>query len=172
VEIFQDDRGSGEQPGAPGVTNGAKMARPVWALDALRSGKRFGFIAAGDHAGIALAGVWTRELTREALHAALQEKLCFATTGAHVAVMLTANAHPMGAAQAGADARFELRIGSTETPALIEILRNGIVVRGLESAHAPGVWQWRETSAQAGDFWYVRVHWSDGELAWTSPVWL
>lgn len=172
VEIFQDDRGSGEQAGAPGVTNGTKQTNPVWALDALRSGKRFGFIAAGDHAGIALAGVWTRELTREALHAAMHERLCYATTGAHVAVILTANDQPMGAAQTGPRTHFELRIGSTETPARIEVLRNGSVVRQLENPTPTGVWRWQEPAAQTGDFWYARIHWPDGELAWTSPVWL
>ncbi|MBS3761812.1 MAG: hypothetical protein KGZ25_00790, partial [Planctomycetes bacterium] len=53
VEIFQDIRGSGEQPDVPGVTNFRHQPVGHWAVEALRDGKRFGFIASADHAGVA-----------------------------------------------------------------------------------------------------------------------
>jgi hypothetical protein len=174
IEIFQDDRGSGEQAGAPGLTNSTRVAKPAWAVDALRSGKRFGFVAGGDHSGVALGGVWTRAFTREALYAALRERACYGTTGTHAAILFTCNGRPMGSEAAGTPAHFELRVGSAASVARVEILRNGELVRTIEGGpdNVSNFWTWKADDARAGDFWYCRIHWADGELAWTSPVWL
>ena len=174
VEIFQDDRGSSEQPGAPGITNASRLPDGVWAVDMLRRGRRFGFIAAGDHRGFALAGVWTTALTREALYDALRERASYGTTGCHASVLLTCNGRFMGQEGVGADkpAQFELTLTSVDPAALIEILRNGIVVRTFVGQGKRRQWRWTEQETIAGDFWYGRIHWANGELAWTSPVWI
>lgn len=175
IEIFQDDRGSGEQPDAPGLTNSTRSPHACWAVDALRRGCRFGFVAGGDHSGVALAGVWLKCLTRAALLAALRERVCYATTGIHAAIMFTCNCRPLGSEHAGTPAHFELTVGSVEPVARVEVLRNGEIVRtfNLDTSSTPTPrWSWSEFAAVAGDFWYCRIHWADGELGWTSPVWL
>lgn len=174
VELFQDDRGSAEQAGAPGVTNASKVRDAVWVVDELRRGRKFGFVAAGDHRGLALAGVWTLALTREALYAALHERACYGTTGVHAAVLLTCNGRLMGSEGVGtnAAARFTLAVASAEPVALVEVLRNGEVVRTFAGDPTTHRWEWTEPDAASGDFWYCRIHWADGELAWASPVWL
>jgi hypothetical protein len=174
IEVFQDQRGSSEQPDAPGVTNASSVRDAVWAVDMLRRGRRFGFIAAGDHRGFALGGVWTPGLTREALYVALRERACYGTTGIHAAVLLTCNGRLMGSEAVGthSPANFALTVDSSEPVARVEVLRNGEVVRILECDGATKNWKWIEPAAASGDFWYARVHWPDGELAWTSPVWI
>ena len=174
VEIFQDDRGSSEQPGAPGCTNASRAPDGLWAVDMLRRGRRFGFIAAGDHRGFALAGVWTHALTREALYAALRERASYGTTGVHAAVLLTCNGQPMGHDGAGnhAPAHFELTVNSTEPATVIEILHNGVVTRTFVGDGVSRRWSWTEPETASGHFFYGRIHWADGELAWTSPVWI
>lgn len=172
IEIFQDDRGSGEQADAPGLTNSTRLAKPIWAVDALRQGRRFGFVAGGDHSGVALGGVWIESFTREALHRALSERCCYATTGQHAAIMFTANDRPLGSTGAGAPADFRLIVGSVEPVVRVEVLRNGTVVRVFDDPNDSGRRIWSEPAATAGDFWYCRIHWQNGELAWTSPVWL
>lgn len=171
IEIFQDDRGSGEQPGAPGLTNSTRTPCACWAVDALRRGKRFGFVAGGDHGGVALGGVWTRAFTREAIYAALRERACYATTGVHAAIRFTANGRLAGGEAAGLPVEFELSVGSATPVARIEVLRNGEVARAFDSIGAATKWSWAEPTAATGDFWYCRIHWFDGELAWTSPIW-
>jgi hypothetical protein len=173
IEVFQDDRGSAEQAAAPGLTNWTRLREPIWAVDELRRGKKFGFIAAGDHRGIALAGVWTRAVTREALYEGFRARACYGTTGLHCGVRFTCNGHSMGSEGAGAPGKFELSVQSAAPIARVEVLRNGELTRTLNAAGASGEqeWKWTEDTAVPGDFWYCRIHWADGELAWTSPIW-
>lgn len=171
IEIFQDDRGSGEQEGAPGQTNSTRVRPAVWAVDALRRGRRFGFVAGGDHSGVALGGVWTAALTREALYQAFRARCCYATTGIHAAILFTANGQPMGGEATGTPAEFCLQVVSAESVARVEVLCNGQLVSTF-GPDASGRWTWRDAATRAGDFWYCRVHWASGELAWTSPVWI
>ncbi|MGC9347475.1 MAG: hypothetical protein ACP5JG_04975, partial [Anaerolineae bacterium] len=80
IEIFQDQRGSGEQPWAPGVTNNLHQEEGHWALPQLLDGRRFGFIASSDHTGLARAGLLVTELTRSALYEAFMARRTFGTT--------------------------------------------------------------------------------------------
>lgn len=171
VEIFQDDRGSGEQASAPGLTNAARANPAPWAVNQLLAGKRFGFIAGGDHSGLALAGLWTRALTRDGLLEAFRARRVYATTGIHAALAWTCNQRVMGQDDAGTPARFRLTVASFAAPARVEVLRSGALWRTVDG-RGEREWEWSAPEAAAGEFWYCRVHWSDGELAWTSPIWI
>jgi hypothetical protein len=83
VEIFQS-RGSYEFDGAPVSENLKSDFVPGHSVrDAFAMGHRLGIIASPDHGGgLGLAGVWARELTREALFEALYARRTFGTTGA------------------------------------------------------------------------------------------
>lgn len=174
IELFQDDRGSSESGDAPGVTNGTRACNAIWAVEQLRGGRKFGFIAGGDHRGIALAGLWTRELTREALYEAMRARASYGTTGLCCGVWFACNGRFMGSDQAGIPASFELCVRSVVPVVRVEVLRNGAHHRSLPGVPDPTQlqrWEWTEDSASSGDFWYCRIHWPDGELAWTSPIW-
>ena len=172
IEIFQDSRGSGEHPDAPGVTNFLHREEGHWALPELKKGKRFGFIAGADHSGIALAGLLVKELTRSGLYEAFMARRTFGTTGLEMRVLFTCNGEPMGSEIAADSADFELSVVSPEPVTEIHIVRNGedvehVPVAACEASHA-----WQATREQPGEFWYCRVLLHSGEMAWTSPVWL
>ena len=172
VEVFQDMRGSGESSMAPGGTNWLRVEEGNWIVDQLLAGKRFGFIASADHTGLALAGALVHGLTREALYEAFTARCCFGTTGAATAVAFTCNDQQMGQALQTDEASFVLEVAAAETIAEIHVVRQGethesITVEAAEARH-----EWRATRVVDGEFWYCRVILANGEMAWTSPIWL
>ncbi len=134
--------------------------------------------------------VFAPELTREALFDALWDRRCYATTSRRILLDVVLGEHPMGsdlsADEAGAFAHERIltvhAIGHRNIDR-IEVVRNNETVESVEIdaeqetltyidrtplAEVPAV------SDQAPDvvFYYVRVIESDGNLAWSSPIWL
>jgi hypothetical protein len=172
IEIFQDSRGSGEQPWAPGVTNVLHQEEGHWVVPELLNGRRFGFIGGGDHVGVALAGVLVKGLTRAALYEALCARRCFATTGLGLGISFSCNGEPMGSELASDTGEFELSVDAPEPIHSAHILRDG---EEVEVAAADGTslrHRWSAQRGRPGEFWYCRIVLENGEMAWTSPIWL
>jgi len=170
IEIFQDIRGSGEQVGAPGV-KGTNEEAP-WALGALKEGKRFGFIASGDHTGICRAGIFVKELTRTGLYEGLMARRCFATTSIPLRLNFRCNGEMMGSEVECENAEFAISVDAPETIKEVQIVRNGenfetVPVGAKEFEHS-----WNATRENSGEFWYCRVIFENGEIVWSSPIWL
>jgi hypothetical protein len=172
VEIFQDHRGSGEAPGAPGMGTYHRAEEGHWIVGALREGRRFGFIGGGDHMGVALAGLHVRELTREGLREALAARRAYATTGLPVWLHVAAGETPQGGALAAAETEMRLRVHAAEPVAEIHIVRNGATVERLAREGCRVEHAWTVRRQEAGEFWYCRVLFANGEVAWSSPIWI
>jgi len=172
VELFQDIRGSGEQARAPGVTNNLHAKEGHWVLDGLKQGLRFGFIAGGDHSGIARGGVLVKELTRTGIYEALVARRCFASTGLNLQLELTANGRMMGSAIECERADFRLEVRAAERIAEVQVVRNGDTVEMFAVGGTKVERDWRVDRAEDGEFWYCRVVFENGEVAWSSPIWL
>ena len=151
--------------------------------EVLRRGHRFGFIACSDghgllwHHGVArkrdpfrtgLTAVQSKARTREAILEAIRERRCYATSGVPILLDVIANgAHPMGS---------ELR---SSTPVRIEADATGTsTIRELSIVSASGVIATTSGESErahvAGELasgWaYVKVVQDDGEMAWSSPI--
>ncbi len=172
IEIFQDLRGSGEKPWAPGVTNYLHREEGYWAVPELRNGKRFGFIASADHSGHARAGILTTELTRSGLYEGLTARRCFATTNIGLRLSFTANGRPAGSDLPCSEAAFSLQVTAAEEIAEVQIVRNGEEWSQQPVAAPTCALDWTATRETAGEFWYCRVLFTNGEIAWSSPIWL
>jgi hypothetical protein len=172
IELFQDSRGSGEQPWAPGVTNYFHAKEARWAVDELKSGKRFGFIASADHHGLARAGILVTELTRSGIYEALMARRCFATTGIALRLAFLCNGEMMGSEVAAVTAEFELSAVAPEPIHEIQVIRNGEVVKAMPVKGKRARHTWQAHRQEVGEFWYCRVILQNGEMAWSSPIWL
>ena len=170
AEVFQDIRGSGEQPGAPGV---AKVQhKNTWIVGALMNGNRFGLIASGDHKGFALAGILTKELTRTALYDAFTARRSFGTTGIAMNLLLSCNGQPMGSVVETNKADFRLAAETGEVIKEIHVLRDGELEKTIPIGTKQAEYSWTAPKIRAGEFWYCRVIMENGHIAWTSPIWL
>lgn len=134
--------------------------------------------------------VFAPELTREALFDALWDRRCYATTSRRILLNVALGDFPMGsdlsvedAAQFADERTIAIEVIAHGEIDRIEIVRNNQTVESVEVdaerqslrytdrmplAEVPAV------SDEAPDvvFYYVRVIEADGNMAWSSPIWL
>lgn len=146
--------------------------------DVLRRGKRFGFIACSDghgllwHHGVArkrdpfrtgLTAVQAEACTREAILAAIRERRCYATSGVPILLdVLAGGEHPMGSEVRGPIEIEACAIGTAEIATIAIVSERGVLAEARRGAPAIA---WVERG------WaYAKVVQIDGEMAWSSPV--
>jgi hypothetical protein len=150
----------------------------------LRKGHRFGFTASSDSHGLlwhhgearkrdpyrtGLTAVQAREVSRAAIMDALRERRCYATSGAIILLDLRADGHAMGSELADrVRASFEVQATGTGALRSIELVGQEGVLARLDTGAQTGVL----AASVESPFVYARVVQADGEMAWSSPVFL
>lgn len=189
--------GQSENPSLERWDKGMTPGAGAW--EALRRGYRLGMIASSDnHVGMpgrsyphdrqvhtpfpgGLAAVWATELTREAIFDAIHARRCYGTTGARIILEFLVNDHDMGEElridDKTAPRKIQVYVRGTDSIAQIEILRNGSVVHvetpDLRKDRETVNLEWEDNTAlEDSAFYYVRVRQGDGEMAWSSPIWV
>jgi len=191
--------GNEEYYGAPKQDTDRCFTRGFY-VDTLLRGHRMGVVAGGDGhpakpAICGLTGIYAPELTLEALWDALRRRRTIATTGAKIMLDLHVNGFPMGSSLSfthqDVPELFPLEIGvgvqGTAPIERVEIIENGVVVHTKTKPRAAAdmfAYRWfRQSGPSDGAktiharhnisrFIYVRVTQVDGQIAWSSPVWL
>jgi len=138
-----------------------------------------------------LAGVWAEKLTRKDIWDALWNRRCYGTTGARIILFFKVNDFMMGREELieeksplQSKRRISIKVYGTERLKAVEIIRNNRKVHTFapEDEYAELEWEDDEflpsVNFPAADtpgpftYYYVRVSQQDGEMAWSSPVWL
>ena len=165
--------------------------------DALALGHRLGFVGGTDNhyaqpgsvrcpkGGVdfrdrvtgGLTAVLAPALTREAIFAALRSRRCYATTGARMIVDFRVDGHPMGEAFEShtPDALVEARVTGDGPLARLDVIRNGEIAHSQRAGGSvenlavtlPAIVAAGETT-----YFYLRAVQRDGQMAWSSPVWI
>ncbi len=198
VEIYSV-WGNSERPATAGNTRpirtlgGEEEGRHV--LDALARGYTLGFVGGGDiHDGRpgdelhtlqdrpagyrqlhrqGIMGVWARELTREAIWEALWNRRVFATTNVRIILRFEVCGAPMGQTTTAAGPRRITLHAATQMPIeKVEIVKNGRDLFTATPGTAVADLDFEDAAADTSDYYYARVTRSDGEMAWSSPVWV
>lgn len=175
AEIFQT-RGSYEYEGAP---RQAKNTTPKgWFLqDAWARGIVIGVIASPDHGGgYGKAAVYAPALTREAILDAIRQRHTYGTTAAKIMLDVRVNGRLMGEKLPppdGTPVRIDIRAKCPGDIDRVEVCRSNTFI------YSPQI-EGKECEITFVDnqppnepcYYYVRVMQKDGEIAWSSPVWL
>jgi len=134
-----------------------------------------------------LVAVRAPELTREAVFDALWDKHCYGTSGKRILLSFTLNSARMGQelSDSGDRSLRTLRIEASGTAPIgaIHVIRNSQTVYTHQGGSADERFEWEdaqpfgEVSLTGYDgkpfiYYYVRVEQEDGELAWSSPIWI
>jgi len=172
VELFQDFRGSGEKNHAPGLTNYSHAPDNNWIAGQLLAGKRFGFIGGADHGGVAIGAVLVEELTRTGIYEGLKSRHAYALCGACIYLSFSCNGFLMGASVKTRTAKFLMNISSAETIKEVQILRNTEIIKTVPVDSLEKKIEWEIKQKESGEFWYARIILENGEMAWSSPIWL
>jgi hypothetical protein len=179
--------GNGESLGAPKGIYRPQENHSV--QDALARGYRLGIVASGDshngHPGrrdpaaitAGLMGVYAEELTRESVWMSIKSKRVYGTSGTRMIVDFHINEHIMGETISSSDENSARDISGdvigTDVIQEVTIIKNNAALhtvrgQGVEAA----VRYLDKTVARTGDYYYMRVLQEDGEIAWSSPIWI
>ncbi len=182
--------GTCEYPGNPLDRRPAIPPRE-YVQQALEMGHRLGLIAGGDTHdsrpgnqgpepfGLefpdGLTAVFATSLTREAIWDALWRRRTYGTTGARILLQFEVNGVPMGGtAPRSEQSGIRIEALGTAPIRLVELIRSNKIVHrwrnggeSLSLEHSDNV-----PSSIPDCYYYVRLTQEDGQMAWSSPVWL
>ncbi|NSW57014.1 MAG: DUF3604 domain-containing protein [Armatimonadetes bacterium] len=175
AEIFQT-RGSYEYKGAPRMA-GSTTPEGWFLQDAWARGIVIGVIAAPDHGGgYGKAAVYAPELTRGAILDAMRARHTYGTTAAKILLDVRVNGHLMGEkapAHEGRPVTVDVRVDCPAEIDKVEICRNNVFIHSRDVDGRATEMRFVDNTPPAGPcYYYVRVMQEDGEIAWSSPVWL
>ena len=190
VEVFSC-YGSSEYPGNPRPIPGKCGPTESFVRSAIAQGVRLGIIAGtdnhegrpgqadggwGDSPG-GMIGVWATELTRDAIFEALYNRRCYGVSNmARIILDVRLNGAPMGSEldlEPGAPRQISIRAQGTTAIADIQIIKNGRAWRAYRSSGSRfECTQTDDEPPAQTDSYYVTVFQNDGEMAWSSPIWV
>lgn len=130
------------------------------------------------HSGLAV--VLAPELSRGAVFDALYARRCYATTGARILLAFDVDGMPMGSElvrKAGANISLHVEVAGTAPLTAVEVVTfvNGdfmVVKSAAVDGSAPDATLTFSEPVEGPTIYYVRVRQADGEMAWSSPVWV
>jgi hypothetical protein len=130
------------------------------------------------HGGLTV--VLAKDLTRKGVFDALHQRRCYATTGARIWLDLTVDGHPMGSElvrRPGAKLVIAGAVAGTGPLESAEIvIFDGGQYSTLAAAELDGTTTSVTLSATkqlvVSTFVYLRIRQRDGEMAWSSPIWI
>ena len=186
VEIFQGDRVSAEYEGAPLAAHrerpttqagGFEPAGYVW--NAWAKGYKLGVQVASDHLSTHYSYACTiaEQFTREGLLAAMKLRHSYgATDNIVLDYRLRANGREYLQGDAlAADGPFRLSVKVLGTSRIrqVDVIKNQEFVYTRQKLPADLEFEFEDARKGDGeDFYYVRVEQSDGNVAWSSPIWV
>jgi len=176
AEIWQI-RGSYEYLDCPWMSGSAMKEKGAFYQDALGMGHHLGVVASSDHGGgNGKAAIFAESLDRESLFRAVQARRCYGSTNARVLLDFRVNERLMGEIVDDEDGprRIAARIVAPQDLKQVVVFKNGHVI---EERTAP---MGQETSLEIEDadrekdtdYYYVRAIQNDGQISWSSPVWV
>jgi hypothetical protein len=183
VEIYQGARNSYETLGAPRVHSedepparapgGFQKAGLLW--NAYEKGYRLGIIASSDHGSthISYALVYTPENDRAAILDSIRRRHTYGATD-NLIVDFQANGHFMGE-EFTTKERPSLTLRATGTSRIVQVdlVRNNKYVHTRKPNEATTELKYVDMEPVVGtNLYYFRLLQEDGEVAWSSPVWV
>ena len=181
VEIYQgygqDFGGSQEMPGAPRAPTLKEAGRFAagFVSDAWAKGIKMGVESSSDHVSthISYACFYVNQVSREAILAAMKGRHSYAATD-NIFVDLRMGEHFMGDSfQAPSVPPLTVYVSGTGPLGRVEVIRNNLIVYTTGGTSSEMRFTWVDAHPLEGEAWYyVRILQSDGQICWSSPIWV
>ncbi|MDX1981170.1 MAG: hypothetical protein SFV51_12940 [Bryobacteraceae bacterium] len=183
AEIYQGARDSYEHEGAPaahkqgpagtGFGNNFNPGGFIW--KAWEKGVRIGVIASSDHVSthLSFAMVYSSDPTRKGVIEAIRSRRTYGATD-NIVLEYWMGDHFMGEEFTAARVpELRVKVRGAGPISRLSIIRNGKYI----SQQAPNTqdvsFSFRDASPEPGSsYYYIRVEQADGNLAWSSPIWV
>lgn len=119
-----------------------------------------------------LTAVFSGEKTRKDIWDALRNRQCYGTTGPRIYLEFSLNGSPMGSELQAGERELAVYCIGTAVLERVEIIKNNRVIGTEGSGSIECAFTLDDSAEQEEDFYYVRVTQADGEMAWSSPIWV
>jgi len=177
-----------------GSGNRAPRGDGSYVREALAEGYRLGITAGGDnHWAVGgtsfgsnitrdyapgLQAVYSEELTRGALYRSMWQRRTYGTTGARIIIDFSVNGSPMGSEIAceGRPPTIRYMVKGTGNVSRVEIWKHSgskgweMFDRGGGAMDLEG--EFSDSSFHEDSLYFLRIEQQDGNLGWSSPVWV
>jgi len=155
--------------------------------NALAMGKRIGFVAGtDDHMGFptrhhyhkgyfGMSGFVSKELTREAMFNAMNNRHTYATSGMPIICHFQVNGALMGSEvsiKAGEKVVFDATLFGTDDIRLVEIISEDQIIKKYTPGKLDVKISEQLPAPENSAYFYLRLLQKDGHRAWASPVWV
>ena len=178
VEVYRGYRSNFETLGAPRSPTAKESARfsAGFVCNAWAKGIKLGVQASSDHVSthMSYAGFYVDRIDRDSILAAIKSRRSFAATD-NLLVELRAGRHFMGESFASATkVPLSVFVSGTGPLERIEVIRNNRVVYSTPGAGAEKRFVFDDSDGrpETGAGYYVRAIQKNGQLCWSSPIWI
>ena len=152
-----------------------------WANLGLKKGHRGGFIGGSDDHGErpgrnSCTGVWARSLSSDDIWNGLWHRRTIAATGIRPEIMFYMGKVTMGSETVNQSKReFTIFHSYKESPLLIMLIKNGLLICQKKvnlNRFVEKIEDTEHASNEPMDYYYVKFYYPDGNVAYTSPIWI
>jgi len=177
VEIYQGYRNNFEGPDVPRQVPPRQAQRFAagFVQNAWAKGIKLGVQSSSDHVSthISYAALFVERLDREAICQALEARRSFAATD-NLIIDFRAGEHFTGETfSARGPLPLKAYIRGTAPLARVTLIKNNRVIYAAPGAGAEMNFTFTDTGATSREaYYYIRVEQQDGQLGWSSPVWV
>ena len=177
VEIYQGYRNNYEGPevprGVPPKQEERFSAGFVW--NAWAKGIKLGVQSSSDHVSthMSYAALLVERVDRDAIFEALKARRSYAATD-NLIIDLRRGERLMGeAVEARGPVALKAYVRGTAPVAAVNVVRNNRIIYTAPGAGPEVTFTFTDTDAVAGEaYYYIRVEQRDGQLGWSSPIWV
>ena len=177
VEIYQGYRSNFETLGAPRSPTRKEVTKfsAGFVSSAWAKGIKLGVQSSSDHVSthISYAGFYVDRIDRDSIIAAMKARHSFAATD-NIIVDLRMGDHLMGDSfSAGAPPPLTAYVHGTAPIKQIEVIKSNRIVYTVPGNGREMRFTYTDREPPQGEPWYyIRVQQQDGQLAWSSPLWV
>jgi hypothetical protein len=181
VEIYQGQRQNYEREDAPRAARPGDAIgnwRPAGTITAaLDKGYKLGFVAGSAHHSthIAFTNVLAAQPTREAILEAIRQRHVYASTDNIVADVRCGDHLPGDEFSTTGQPEISVKLTGSAPFARVTIVKDGKDVFYIDPKSKEVNFQWQEKASaerSGASYYYVRGEQTDGQLVWTSPMWI
>lgn len=180
VEIYQGIRQSYEMAGAPRANSENDSIGPYhpegFVKEALDKGYRLGFEASSDHISthMSYTCVYAKDATRQGILDGLKQRHVYAATDNILADVRSGDFMMGDEFSVSAAPRLKINLVGTAPFVEIDIIKDGQTVHSIRSkdSNVDFTWTDKDPQPQKASYYYVRGEQENGELVWTSPMWI
>jgi hypothetical protein len=181
VEIFQGLGTSAEEPGAPRApqpqwspSHGAeKPAGFIW--NAWAKGYKLGVESSSDHVSThdSYSCVVTDQFTREGIVDAIRKRHTYAATDNIIMDFRIGSAMMGDIVNTSVRPKLTVKIFGTTPIKTLDVIKNNKYIQSTSPNRKDVAFEYLDNSAQLGQsYYYVRAEQTDGQLVWSSPIWI